>query len=146
MSDDARVHLRADKSHVQAYLEYLRVSQRSHSDPLLSEAEYAKAMEQSGGAVERRRKMTEAEEMAVYEKNYQARVRRQCLFREKRTTKKTTGPSQTKEGRKGAGSPGSLTLASHPSRYHRQPRGSWRRRSAGAQAEAAPTGERRRLG
>ena len=32
MSDDARVHLRADKSHVQAYLEYLRVSQRSHSD------------------------------------------------------------------------------------------------------------------
>jgi hypothetical protein len=85
--NDARVHLTADKSHISAYVEYLRSTGRSHDDSLLSQEDYDRHGQQMSllnGEMTRRKKLTEEEEMAVYEKRYQERVRRRKVKRSPR--------------------------------------------------------------
>lgn len=69
------MHFGAQKDHVAAYLAYLQTTGRRHDEPLLDEDAYAAVASASPSRTEQTRKLAEAEEMAVYEKRYQERVR-----------------------------------------------------------------------
>ncbi len=79
MAAEARPQLRASRPHVAAYLEYLQLTGRRHDQPLLPPAEVERLRAQASAWQPPARapaKLTEAEELAIYEQRYQQRVRR----------------------------------------------------------------------